>query len=350
MKTPVFFTGVGFFFILTGSACTTIDPVAFHPADPPALEEALLPNTRLERAESVGEGIPGPESLDFNSRGDLYSGTEDGWIVRIKSGEKKFERVVFTGGRPLGVQFGKNDTLYICDSYKGLLAWDEKNGLRTLSKESEGLPFKFTDDLDIARDGKIYFSDASSKFSQDAYLYDLLESRPHGRLLVFDPVNSTTKTLLSELYFANGVALSKNEDFVLINETYRYRVRKFWLKGPKKGSSELFVDNLPGFPDNITRDKSGNFYLALFTIRNPQMDSMHPKPWQKSLISNLPKFFWPKPQPYGLVLKINSEGKVLESFHDPSGKNLKEITHAQEYNGFLYFGSLHNPKIGKLKL
>lgn len=37
--------------------------------------------------------------------------------------------------------------------------------------------------------------------------------------------------LLKDLYFANGVALSKDESFVLVAETFQYRISRYWLKG-----------------------------------------------------------------------------------------------------------------------
>ncbi len=70
------------------------------------------------------------------------------------------------------------------------------------------------------------------------------------------------------MYFANGVALSENEDFVLVCESARYRITRFWLSGPNKGSSDVFVDNLPGFPDGVSSDNRGTFWVALFTVRN----------------------------------------------------------------------------------
>ena len=65
-----------------------------------------------------------------------------------------------------------------------------------LATEADGVPFAFTDDLDIASDGRIYFSDASSKFHQPDYILDLLEARPHGRLLRYDPSTGKTEVLL----------------------------------------------------------------------------------------------------------------------------------------------------------
>ena len=79
-----------------------------------------------------------------------------------------------------------------------------------------------------------------------------MEHRPLGRLLVYNPETKTTTTLLDNLYFANGVAIGSDGTFVLFNETYMYRVQKYWIKGEKAGTSEIVIDKIPGFPDNIS--------------------------------------------------------------------------------------------------
>jgi sugar lactone lactonase YvrE len=211
-------------------------------------------------------------------------------------------------------------------------------------------PLGFADDVAVAADGTIYFSDASSKFGHDEYLFDMLEGRPHGRLLCYDPQTKTTTELLDGLYFANGVALSEKEDFVLVNETYRFRIRRYWLKGERRGQSEVFLDNLPGFPDNITSNGRGTFWLALFTVRNDSADWLAPRPFVKSVLAKLPRFLWPKPEPYAFVIKLDEQGRILDSFQDPSGKRLFAVTSAFERDGTLYLGSLVNDRIGKYKL
>jgi len=238
----------------------------------------------------------------------------------------------------------------VCDSYRGLLSVDPAGQVSVLATEAEGVPFRFTDNLDVARDGTVYFSDASSRFGQPDYMLDLLEARPHGRLLRYDPATRRTTVLLGDLYFANGVALSRNEDFVLVNETYRYRIRRLWLSGPKAGTSDVFLDNLPGFPDNLDGNRKGSFWLALFTVRNPIGDTLHPHPWLKSLLAKLPHFAWPRPKPYGLVLEVDEEGRILRSLHDPGGLRVPQITTAREHDGFLYLGNLDRSWVGKLKL
>ena len=327
-----------------------IDPAAYTPPESQELAGVLAPNNLLQKAELLALGkINGPEEVAVDSQGRVYGGTQDGKIMRLLP-DGKLETFAETKGRPLGIQFDKNKNLIVCDSYKGLLSIDPQGKITVLATSADGVPFKFTDALDISSDGTIYFTDASSKYGQNEYLYDLLESKPHGRFLSYDPATGQIKVLLKNLYFANGVALSQQEDFVLINETYRYRIVRYWLKGPKAGTHKIFIDNLPGFPDNISSNHKGTFWLALFTVRNEAADKLHPSPFLKAQMSKLPKALWPKPKPYGLVLALDEQGKITQSLHEPTGKHLKEITSAREYGGYLYLGSLHNDRIGKYRL
>jgi sugar lactone lactonase YvrE len=332
-----------------GITPSPIDPLAWDAAQAPLLIGALEPNDTLMKAELLGRGqLHGPEDTAVDSQGRVYAGLHDGRIVRM-AGEQ-VETFVDTGGRPLGMDFDAAGNLIVADAYKGLLRIDPQGQIEVLTTEAEGVPFKFTDDLDIARNGTIYFSDASSRFEQPDYLLDLLEARPHGRLLSYDPATQQTRVLLRDLYFANGVALSANEDFVLVNETYRYRITRYWLSGEKAGTHDIFIDNLPGLPDNLQGDGQGTFWVALPSPRKADADLLHRSPWAKAQLAKLPRAFWPKAVPYGFVIALNEQGEITRSLHDTSGTHLRMITSAKPVGDYLYLGSLDNDRIGKLRI
>ena len=51
-------------------------------------------------------------------------------------------------------------------------------------------------------------------------------------------------------------------DFVIVQRAF-YLFCRHYLKGAKKGRTDVFVDGLPGSPDNIKADGKGNFYVSL---------------------------------------------------------------------------------------
>lgn len=341
--------GVAIFLLLP----SPIDAVAYDPPPAPPLTGPLAPNTKLRDAVPLADGqIAGPEDVEVDPDGVVYTGLIDGRIVRILDDAEggRVEEFVNTGGRPLGMVFDRERNLIVADALKGILAVDPAGQIATLATEADGVPLGFPDDLDVAGDGTVYFSDASTRFGNGEYLYDMLEARPWGRLIAHNRATGETKTLVKDLYFANGVALSQHEDFVLVNETYRYRVKRYWLKGDKAGTVDTFIDNLPGFPDNISRAPDGGFWLALFTVRNPELDSLSPHPWLKDQLAKLPKPLWPAPAPYGFVVKLDESGQIVTSLQDPGGERFREITSPREHAGKLYLGSLSAKRVGRYQL
>jgi sugar lactone lactonase YvrE len=332
-------------------APSRIDPVAYRPPKRGNPHRAFAPNRELLGARRLAEGrLQGPEDVAIGDNAMLYTGTADGKIKRVSLLSEAVDDFADTGGRPLGLRFDPQGRLIVCDARKGLLAIDREGRTSVLATEAGGRPFRFTNNLDIATDGTIYFSDASDAYGPDEYLYDLLEARPRGRLLRHDPASGQTTVLVEGLYFANGVALSRSEDFVAVAETYRYRISRYWLKGPKAGRHEVMADNLPGFPDNLSRTEGGNFWVALFTVRNRMLDSLHPYPFAKKLISRLPAPFWPQPARYGFVALLDPSGRPLLSLHDPAGERVHAITTAREYDGVLYLGTLHDTWLARYPL
>ena len=241
-----------------------IDPVVWEAPTAPELEGVYAPNHDLAAAErwSIPSGH-GPEDVDVDAQGRIYAGLSDGRVLRWAPYGGPPEEFAHTGGRPLGLRFDLAGTLWIADAVAGLVSVHPSGQVTVRVTEVAGQPLVFTDDLDIATDGTIYYSDASSRFTQGAWKLDLLENRPSGRLLAFHQDTGQSEELLSGLYFANGVAISPDQRFVLVNETSRYRVTRLWIHGPRSGEHEVFIDNLPGFPDGISTGTDGIFWIAI---------------------------------------------------------------------------------------
>lgn len=325
----------------------SVEPVAWEPPAPPPLEGVYAANHALSALERVGEGVGhGPEDVAVDGEGRLYAGMEDGRVVRMAADGTGAETLAHTGGRPLGLDFAPDGTLIVADAIKGLLSVSAAGAVELLSSAAAGLPYGFTDDVDVGPDGTIYFSDASSKFGIHEYFSDIIEHGGHGRLLAQAP-DGEVRVLMDGLQFANGVAVSPDGAFVLIAETGAYRIRRYWLSGPRAGNHDVFIDNLPGFPDGISCNGVDTFWVAFFAPRNPAAESLAPYPSLRKIIMRLPAALRPKPVRRGLVLGLDVDGRVVHNLQDPDG-GFAPITSVEEVGGVLYMGSLKESAIGRL--
>lgn len=325
-----------------------IDPARWTPPDAPPLVGPYEPNDALADVERLQVG-PGPESVAVSGDGAVTCGLEDGSIVRRSPGRTTAETIADTGGRPLGMALDASGDLIVCDLYGRLISVSEAGAFRELVTDVDGVPLGLVNDLDIGADGTIYFSESSTETTDT--LLDLLEHRPHGRLLAYHPDTGEVEVLLDGLYYANGVALSLDGSFVLVVETTAYRVRRLWLAGPRRGEDEVFIDNLPGFPDGISRDAEGTFWLALMNPRNGFVDWAAERPWIRKVAARLPLAWFSGAAPrYGFVLGLDEDGNVLHNLQDPSGDHYAGISCVVRRGNTLYLGSLLEDAVGRLPL
>jgi len=316
--------------------------VAVHPSLPLPFEGALAPNERLKQAHRFAEGdVRGAESLVFDdARGVLFTPTEHGHISALDLSSRVSSSLAFLTGRPLGLALDSHptgDRLLVAEAVTGLISIPlplNKAGSADTTKHSHCVltnwagdrPILYANDVAVAQDGTVYLSDSSNiaplRLSDQTFStmaaaqLDGLSGRATGRLLRYDPRTGHTDVLLDGIAYANGVALAADESFVLVCETFRYAVRRYWLKGEKAGTSDVFVDRLPMLPDGISRDSRGGFWVAAFGPRSALLDLVHPYPRLKQLLSLLPRSLLPKPKQYGLVVRLDGSGLITESLHD----------------------------------
>ncbi len=331
---------------------TKVEPVAWTPQMAPSLSEGrYADNQRLKGVKQVGPSdIEGPEALllenDF-----LITGLHDGRLLRTSLDGQQRQVLADTGGRPLGLARHPNGLLVIADAVKGLLSLDAQGRLTALTTEANGLKFGFTDDVAIDKSGHYaYFSDASSRWGYGHDGEAIIEHGGDGRLLRYDFQTGKTSVLLDRLEFANGVTLGPDDAYVLVNETGAYRISRYWLTGPKAGTHDLFIDNLPGLPDNLAFNGRDRFWVALYTPRNPLLDGTAGHPFVRKMIVRAMTVL-PKPvEKRAFVLGLDPDGKVIANLQDGGPGNYSPITTAREYGDWLYFGSLKATHMARMPL
>ncbi len=332
-----------------------VEPVAWKAPPNPGYTGAFARNDLHKGLEFLKIGANhGPEDVAVDDQGRIYASTHEGFIVRLQADGTKPENWVNTKGRPLGIDFDGSGNLIVADGFRCLLSISPEGKVVELATVADGIPIRYADDVDCAADGKIYFSDASTKFgakesggTMEGSLLEIMEHGGHGRLLVYDPATRQTSTLLRGLAFANGVAVSHDQTYVLVNDTGNYRVMRYWIAGPSKGKSEPLIENLPGFPDNISTGLDGRYWVALISPRNPLVDDLSEKPFLRKMIQRLPAFVRPKATSYGHIMAIDGNGKVLKDLQDPN-TGYPQNTSVTETKDRLYIGSLVSPVVAYL--
>ena len=166
-------------------------------------------------------------------------------------------------------------------------------------------------------------------------------------MLVYDPANSSTRVILDGINFANGIAIGPAGQSLLINETGSYRVLRHWIDGPRSGETDVLIDNLPGFPDNINRGRDGRYWIGLVSPRSAQLDALSGRPFVRKIVQRLPAAVRPAAVRYSHVFAIDADGVIVADLQD-TGDHVPGLTGALETPDTLYLSSLYADRVGAL--
>ncbi|KAH7838615.1 hypothetical protein Vadar_028979 [Vaccinium darrowii] len=323
--------------------------------------------------------VQGPESMAFDPMGrGPYSGVADGRVLfwngdswtdfaytspnrselcDPKPSPLSYLKNEHICGRPLGLRFDKKTgDLYIADAYFGLLKVGPEGGLATsLATEAEGVPLRFTNDLDLDDEGNIYFTDSSTKYQRRNFMQLVFSAEDSGRVLKYNPSTKETTIVVKNLQFPNGVSLSKDGSFFVFCEGSAGRLRKYWLKGEKAGTSEVMAI-LPGFPDNVRTNEKGEFWVAIHCRRTMYSHLSGLYPTVRKFLLKLPipsriqYLLQIGGRPHAVVVKYSPEGKLLQILEDGQGKVVKAVSEVEEKDGKLWMGSVLMPFVAVYQL
>ncbi|UWR02134.1 SMP-30/gluconolactonase/LRE family protein [Ruegeria conchae] len=331
-----------------------VDPVAYEPPEPPGFTGDFAENNYLDTAQliSLPAGEIGPEDIAVMPDDAVYTTSQSGTLYRI-DGDQPAE-VDQLGGRPLGLRAGPDGALYIADSFRGLMRWAGPGTLETLVSEIDGAPIIYANNLDVAQDGTVYFSNSSDRFDPETMggtkptsVMTIWEQSPTGYVARYSP-DGTAEKIAEGFVYANGIALSPDEDFLLIAETGRARVHKLWLAGPKAGAQEVLLDNLPGYPDNIKAQGDGTYWMAFASPRVPA-EKLMPYPFLRKVIWRLGPKVRPAPIHRGMLVQFDGDGTILRTLQDPQGR-LGITTAGQAAGDQFYVMTLDSTWFGRMPI
>lgn len=384
---------------------------------PESFSGGLLANRLLENADHlyVNE-IRGPESFAI-WQGRVFTGLADGRIAEVLPSSLKTVafidpnnvgleqcRKAWTApsgncSRPLGLRFDSKGSLYTVDPYHGIYKVDIATGKYELILDiqkhrlPDGTVAGFLDDLVLAEKGNghlvFYLTLASTRWALQDCFYTVGEFDQTGQLLSFDTETGRFTVEATGLAFPNGLEWTADKSAILVNELSTRTIHKYHLKGANKGQLTVWVNNLPGEPDNIKRSgdpKRETYLVGLFMGRNKHNPSLFDKVTEHALlrrfhfraqraigfviqtigeisecdyltslgyeirVGNLMSDHSAKH--YGLVIEVDANGNIINSFHDPSGRSsgfseLHEVRHTETERHFL-LGSFQGHYLGRL--
>jgi sugar lactone lactonase YvrE len=329
-----------------GFAPTRVAPLAWRANAAPALAR----NDALRGMERLAAGVGvGPETVLVARDGRLVTGYVDGRVVSFAADGSDPRELANTHGRPLGLAFHPDGSLLVAAAARGLLRVARDGAIEVLADAADGVPFGFCDFVVVDAAGAFaYFSDASAKWHFGEHALALLEHGGDGRLLRYDFATRSTQVLLDRLEFANGVALAQDESYVLVAETGAYRVTRLWLAGPRAGTRDVFVDDLPGFPDNLGIDAAGTLWVAIPAPRDALLDALADSPRMRRAIARVVERFpalHPPPR-HAMALAFDRDARPVANLQAVDGYTA--ITHVAHAGAWLYFGSLEESAIGRI--
>lgn len=295
-------------------------------------------------AEDVAVASSGPHA------GSVFTGTEDGSIWRIDPSDHAVERFAHTGGRPLGIEVFDDGDLLVCDAERGLLLVAAADGaVQTLLDRVGGRPMRFLNNAAIAADGTIFFTDSSLHHSVDRWREDFVQDTRSGRLLQRD-VDGTVRVLLDGLAFANGVALSRDEEAVWVAQTRARSLIRWWRTGDRAGTHEECVTDLPGYPDNIARGSDGLIWVSLASPRDGLVEALGraPMPLRRA-VTRVPQRLQPQPKRTVRVQAFDDDAALVHDL-DLDAADYHMVTGVREHQGRLWLGSLQEPAVAVLTL
>jgi ribose transport system permease protein len=319
-------------------------------------------NDKLRGVDAIGlKELDGPEDVIFDKDDNLYCGSRHGDIIRFFAPDHvKWEVFAHIGGHPLGLAFDADGNLHTCVGGMGLYMIkpdktvvklsDETN--RTLLSIVDDSRLRLADDLDIAPDGRVFFSEATIRYEMYDWMVDALEGRGNGRIICYNPKDNSSRTVLPSLQLPNGICVEPGGQSLLYAETWGCRITRYWFDGARKGQREVVIANLPGYPDNINRSSDGNFWCALCGMRSPIFDlALRMPDFRKRMVQKVARDEWLYPNMNtGCVIKFDPQGNILDVLWDLGGEAHPMITSIREHKGYLYLGGIYNNRVGKYKI
>lgn len=318
----------------------------------PMMDGPLKPNRRLDEARPCGTALPGCDgAADGGSGAVLVSAGTQIWRL---SGEAFSAReLVADAPSRIGAVATAGARIYAALE-SGPVLRIEQGRITARLEQVQGRPLRAVTALAVLPDGRVAMTEGSTRRALADWTRDLLEHGAEGRLLVAESDLSHVTVWAEGLAWPAG--LHVQGDALWFSEAWRHRVHAVPLAG---GATRPVLDHLPGYPGRMSGDpRDGTVWLCVFALRTQllefvlrehayrrrMIDTIDPRYWIAPALSTEGHYLeplqggaikklglvkpWAPPRSYGLVMRLNAQGEVIDSLHSRVGGLHHGITDA----------------------
>ncbi len=133
-----------------------------------------------------------------------------------------------------------------------------------------------------------------------------------------------------------------------VAETGARTVVRWWIGGPRAGERDFLVQDLPGYPDNISRGSDGLIWVTIASPTDPLVERLQTAPLPvRKLVTRIPEALQPKPKRTIRVQAFADDGTLVHDLDVPDG-GYHMVTGVREHDGRVWMGSLHEPAVAVL--
>lgn len=210
------------------------------------------------KIEHLAHGLTWTEGPAWSARDNylIFSDTPADRLYKWVPGQ---EPAVFRehAGGPSGNAFDQEGRLYTCEARaRRVTRTDKKGAVEVLADRFDGKRLNAPNDLVVAKNGHVYFTDPAFGSQQDHReldFYGVYHLPPRGPLKL--AAKWTTRP--------NGIALSPNGRVLYVVDSDEGNVRAYDLDRAGDASNErVAIAKIPGVPGGIRTDEKGDLYVA----------------------------------------------------------------------------------------
>ncbi|MFZ1983584.1 MAG: SMP-30/gluconolactonase/LRE family protein [Desulfatitalea sp.] len=216
--------------------------------------------------KSIGTGLVRPEGVMALDDGTLIAADAQGCCARIQR-DGRVTLFGDLGGVPNGICIDPEGHVIVANIGNGQVQRLSTDGGHTvLLTHAEERRMAAPNFPWVDSKGRLWVSNSTEKEDINAAL---THPAPDGSVVLID--NGRARIVADGLYFANGLALDRDEAFLYVAHTMRSNILRYAIRSDGSlGPAEIFGPNplsAQGFPDGIAFDEAGNLWIT-FPQRN----------------------------------------------------------------------------------